>query len=75
MVQTQSLTMLGYVGSPCADNRFASSLLFGTRFFFLLELCIFVRQCSASHMKGGAVKLLDECLILLFPLYKTLFFI
>ena len=25
MVQTQSLTMLGYVGSPCADNRLASS--------------------------------------------------
>lgn len=25
MVQTQSLTMLGYVGSSCADNRLASS--------------------------------------------------
>ena len=25
MVQTQLLTMLGYVGSSCADNRLASS--------------------------------------------------
>lgn len=34
MVQTQSLTMLGYVGSSCADNRLASSFTVWHQFFF-----------------------------------------
>ncbi len=34
MVQTQSLTMLGYVGSPCADNRLASSFTVWHQIFF-----------------------------------------
>ena len=34
MVQTQSLTMLGYVGSPCADNRLASSFTVWYQIFF-----------------------------------------
>ena len=35
MVQTQSLTMLGYVGSSCADNRLASSFTVWHQFFFI----------------------------------------
>ena len=35
MVQTQSLTILGYVGSPCADNRLASSVTVWYQIFFI----------------------------------------
>ena len=59
MVQTQSLTMLGYVGSPCADNRLASSFTVWHQIFFHPQIrnyapnMIQKRKESASLVKRG----------------------
>ena len=62
MVQTQSLTMLGYVGSPCADNRLASSFycLAPNFFSFNVFRAIHLNTFTFSHLKRKLRKCLLE---------------